>query len=545
MTSFVNGHGTYYDFGPLQPRSTDCFATAGDSTPTAVLSGAKVVPTSGNSWQVDGSGDYFMTGALATLSPSIQSIAAGDDPFITGNSTQPACPNDTNHYPQGTTNPGLCDYPDLMFMDNTWLTRQVASSTSAPCPHAVFKSPEVAKLYCINYAQGRIYLSAATSPSLTELATHTFTYTGIPTDVPSGATLLQFAFQNANSASNATIEDLKVTQYANTDPVPCTISPPPCPSPPSGGASIQMGTGWIVGNELVSQVHGCAVMLGRTNATITGSTLRYNLEEGYCGPSVSGGSFTNDTVASNNVGGPAFATATPTPYWPDQFDIPNGGGGGKLSGTQSITVRGSSFKSNQGNGLWFDVASDNMTIENNVATGNIAVLGNGGDGIRIEVSCHFTIDKGTQAAANDVESNDHAGIDIVDSDNGTISGNTLVTNNAASLGSGGEIRIVAETRTSPPTPPSGCTANDSSGVAVSSNIVTMSSPDQVGLVDHNCSPCNFGTGSTASKFTADQYHHNCGLNLWVFKTDGSTEVPFTTWQGDGEDTSPQGSCSNQ
>src|SRR5262249_15216265 len=135
-------------------------------------------------------------------------------------------------------NPGICDYPDQLFMDGGWLIRVLKADPSKPCD-----PPINAGEYCINYASHRNYLGSNPSG-------HSMTFTG--TDDGTGK-LLQVAMQNISpsdpSIVNVTVKNLVVSQFSNSD---------------AAGGAIGMGDGWTVSNVVSSYNHSCGLGIGGT-----------------------------------------------------------------------------------------------------------------------------------------------------------------------------------------------------------------------------------------------------------------------------------------
>ncbi len=473
---FTFAAGNYYMKGAIVPSTGDTFTGAGTGPSGTVLLGSTILPsshfikTSNGQWR-DTSDPVFDT----------TSLADADDP----NRNDPVKP--VTHcvaYPQGKANPGTCDYPDLIYSDGSMLVRQLGPDPAHPC-----KAPmptTTARTYCINYGSGTIFLGG--SP-----ARHTITYSGVAD--PTGS-LLRNAFRG--TATNVTIDQLTVTQYANTY---------------NGHGAIVASDAWIVNGVLVSQNHACGVTISGQSAptTVESSTLLSNGQEGFCGASV-GTVFSGNIVNNNNV---------------DGFDPSWNAGGGKFANSTNITVTGNTFSNNNGSGLWFDVGDSQISVTNNVSTNNISAGGNGGgEGIRVEVSCKAAL------TGNVTSGNARGGINVVNSQDVTVSGNTVSSNAKSAIRIGATNRIGSSAN---------CGAqNVATNDVVTNNTITMGTNSIVGVVAYGgCVSCVDGDGFSGNTYSTGG---NCGANLWKW-WDGSSEqiVAFSTgtpnWQGTyGQDT---------
>ncbi len=474
-TAFSLPAGRFHDFRTIHPRSGDSFVGQGPSATTLV--GSKPIPashfTQASGIWVDSADVRFDTRA----------IAQADDPLR--KNCAPA------FYPQPAPNAGVCDYPDVLFMDGQWLRRVLGQNPSSPCQLSIGVGQ-----YCVDYDTEQIFLGS-------DPTGHTFSFTGVG---DGHGNLLQNAFQRTNAAggtvTGVTVANLSVTRYANTD---------------HGGGVIRMGDGWTVTNVVSSYNHGCGLSVGGKDPTkpklVKNTTLTANGKSGFCGVNA-GTTFDHNTVTYNNQ---------------DLWNVPFGAGGGKFSGAGPITVSNSVFSYNRGNGLATDVGESNVTISGNTFTGNTNFSG-GGDGIHIEVSCFVTI------TGNTVSGNSDVGIAVTNSHDvnvgGAGAGNTVGPNGKA------EIRIMASNRRGS----NSCgRKTDTRNDVVLGNSVTLTGQSEVGIVNRsNCRECLQGTRFEGNSYSTGG---SCEVTWWEWPS-GSVQsrLGFGDWQTvAGQD--PDGSCS--
>src|SRR5216684_4186374 len=487
-TEFDLPVGDFYRFGTIYPVTGDRFIGTGTGPGGTNLYGSRILPTS--NWSAQSG--VWVDSVDVTL--DTRAIAALDD------KTGVSCA--VGYYPQGPKAPGICDYPDLLFLDGAWLARVLGPDPLAPCPGTLV----TAGTYCIDYGAKKIFLG-------TDPAGHTVSYSG-----DSGAgQLLQFAFERTTItglgglklAPAVTLMKLQVSQYANTDPTTAGVSPP-------GGAVVQMTNGWVLDNVVISMNHGVGLGMGGDAWTVSNTTLTYNGKSGYGGPSSNGTFGPNNSVTYNNQ---------------DFFNVVWGAGAGKMSGAGPITIFASTFSHNLGNGLWFDASYHNALVTGNTMVGNTGFppgdSQHGGDGIRVEISCFITITN------NVVTGNDRVGINLDNSHDVTVGG--VGGANTVSGNGNGEIQVSYHGRTG-----SGfCSPLSSKNNHVINNAMTMSGTDAVGVqVDAACNGCVSGT-----LFTGNTYAGGfCSDLLWQW-WDGSIQqkVDFPTWKASyGQD--PTGWC---
>ena len=475
-TSFSLPAGTFYGFRTIYPKSGDSFRGQGPaatvllgSTPIAA---SNFTPVSPSLW-ADSVDVRFDT----------RGIAQADDPF------RHNCAY--GYYPQPAPNPGICSYPDLLFMDGRWLTRVLGPDPASPCPSV--KPGQ----YCIDYGVKRIFLGS-------DPTGHTFTYAAA--DDGTGH-LLQNAIQNVDRYGHAVtdvmISDLTASQYANTD---------------GAGGVIQTGNGWTVQNVVSSYNHGCGLTIAGKDPTqpklVQNSTLTANGKAGFCGVNA-GTTFDHNMVTYNNQ---------------DFWNPPHGAGGGKSSGGGPLTITNSIFSYNRGNGFSTDVGEQNVTLTGNTFSYN-TTFGGGGDGLHLEVSCYITV------GSNSSYGNSRVGILVLNSHDITVGGagvgNTVGGNGV------GEVKIVSTGRTSW----SDCgSATASQNNLVLGNSITLTKRDQVGIANQSrCASCLTGSLFDGNSYETGGY---CTAKKWVWSSRGWVPKPvdFTTWQTTAvQDTS--GSCS--
>jgi parallel beta-helix repeat protein len=466
-TTFNLPGGQFSTFGTFYPLDGDVINGAGTGTGGTVLLGSKTIPSS--TWTVDKSGDWVDADDVVF---DTTAIAKADD------TERKNCAD--GYYPQPSPNPGVCDYPDQLFMDGGWLVRVLKSDPSKPCD-----APIDVGQYCINYASHRIYLGSNPSG-------HTMTFTG--TDDGTGK-LLQSAMQNISpsdpSIVNVTVKNLVVSQYSNSD---------------AAGGAIGMGDGWTVTNVVSSYNHGCGLSIGGTQVSmpklVTNATLMWNGQSGFCGVNA-GTTFDRSTVTYNNQ---------------DFWSVPYGGGGGKFSAGGPITVTNSTFSNNNGNGLGFDVGEQNMTITGNTFADNVN-FGGGGHGLHIEVSCYGTV------TGNVTYGNERVGIYVLNSHDVTVGGTTPSAANT--VGPDGTSVIKVQTTNRSGTNACGKQSQATNDV-VKGNHVTMTTDDTSGIVNKtSCKTCVTGSSFSSNTYTTSG---NCADDLWQWY-DGSKQqkIPWSTW----------------
>jgi hypothetical protein len=466
-TTFNLPGGQFSAFGTIYPLDGDVINGAGTGTGGTVLEGSKAIASS--TWTVDQNGDWV---DAADVVFDTTSLAKADDP------TRKNCAD--GFYPQPSPNAGLCDYPDLLFMDGGWLTRVLKSDPSRPCDPPIDTGQ-----YCINYTSHRIYLGS--NP-----AGHTMTFTG--TDDGTGK-LLQTAMQNVSpndpSIVNVVVKNLVVSQYANTN---------------ATGGAIGMGDGWTVTNVVSSYNHGCALSIRGTTVSmpkvVTNSTLTWNGQSGFCGVNA-GTTFDRNTVTYNNQ---------------DFWAVPYGGGGGKFSAGGPITISNSTFSNNNGNGLGFDVGEQNMTITGNTFTDNVN-FGGGGHGLHIEVSCYGTV------TGNVTHGNERVGIYIINSHDITVGGTTSAAANTI----GPDVTSVIKVQSTNRGGTNACgKQSQATNDVVMGNRITMTTDDTSGVVNKtSCTTCVTGSRFSSNTYTTSG---NCADDLWQWY-DGNKQqkVPWSTW----------------
>jgi parallel beta-helix repeat protein len=473
-TTFNLPGGSFPAFATIYPKDDDVLNGAGTGTGGTVLLGSKTLPSS--NFSKDKSGDWF---DHVDVKFDTRTLAQNDDPL------RKNCAS--GYYPQVKPNAGVCDYPDLLYLDGAWLTRTLNSDPTKPCP-----GPLGAGKYCINYDSLNIYLGS-------DPTGHTITYSG--QDDGTGH-VLRSAIENISSSdpsiTGVTIKNLVVSQYANTNL--------------SGGA-LNLGDGWTASNVVSSYNHGCSLSIGGKNAAmpklVQSSTLTYNGQAGFCGVNA-GTTFDHNTVTYNNQ---------------DFWSVPNGAGGGKFSAGGPITVTNSVFTHNNGNGLGFDVGEQNMTVTGNTFDDNVNFDG-GGHGLHIEVSCYGTV------TGNEAHGNDRVGLYVINSHDITVTGNTVGPNGTA------ELKVQTTNRAGS----NDCgKQNQATNDVSTNNTVTLTLDSQSGLMNKtSCTTCVVG-----STFAGNTYltGGNCSADLWTWYT-GSSQVTVTwgSWKTTyGQDTA--GSCS--
>jgi hypothetical protein len=184
------------------------------------------------------------------------------------------------------------------------------------------------------------------------------------------------------------------------------------PSVPDGGAVTLAGAGDSIENVSISDMATTGLDLQSTNQRVSQVTVT---RSGMLG------------VHANYADGLNVSGLLSTDNNTEHFNRAPVSGGMKVTRTRGVTVTGSAFLGNDGNGLWFDESVYGGTIARN------DIVGNSGNAVIIEISATFTV------ADNLVANNGIAGLLVSDSNHVQVWNNTITGNNR-------DVNIVQGTR---------------------------------------------------------------------------------------------------
>ena len=310
-------------------------------------------------------------------------------------------------------------------------------------------------------------------------------------DDPTGQVVeLAVAKQAFSGAANGvTIQNLIVEKYA---------------SPLNSGAISPYGSNWTIKANEVRLNHGAGIkpQYGSDNdEQILSNNVHDNGQEGIA---VGGGNGT--LVAYNSVSSNDFAF------------VLGENGGGKIAATTNAQVLNNNYAKNNGVGLWADCGAINTLLSGNTVTNSQL------DGIRYEISHSGMItnntlinnawDKSTQLCSKNSRE-----IVLADSDNTTVSGNTITTSCAG-------ITLTQGSRN--------LEIND----IVIDNVIRYSGSLQlrnpIGGMNPN-PPFTLFDPANANYFDYNVYHFipsTLALKNWVYNT---TSLSWVNWQATGQD----------
>jgi parallel beta helix pectate lyase-like protein len=373
-----------------------------------------------------------------------------------------------------------CRYPDWLFVDG-----KAARRALSPCTVRNVR----AGTFCIDYSADTMYLPR-------DPATRRVEY-GVVSQAIVGP-----------NATGVTVTALRITKYANTA---------------KQGAAVIAGPRWLIDRVDVNSTHSCALAIPGSETVVQASHLHHNGQFGFCGSGGSVGSvFTGNEVDHNNTLG---------------FDANVGAGGGKFTGTLNLVLSGNDVHDNNGVGIWLDADNKGATIVGNTSKRNTSVY-DGGDGIKVEVSCDVTI------TSNATIGNARVGIHVNNSQRvavGTVeAGNRVVVPPSGTYGvlvHGGRREAGGDQ------PQCGPASKDLTvDNRVVGNDVTM--PSNATSWNGIISEAG-GTNVTGNTFASNKYHMaDCTAKRWKW-WDGVNvlKVTFAQWQGTlGQDPPPDGSC---
>ena len=376
-----------------------------------------------------------------------------------------------------------CRYPDWLFVDGRASERVLSPCTTANVTRGRF---------CIDYDANRMYLAEDPRGLRVE---YSFVPQAIVGLVDKGVT----------------VQNLRITKYANAA---------------KEGAALVAGPSWLVKRVDINATHSCAISMPGSGFIVRRSHLHHNGQFGFCaGGGSANGLFADNEVDHNNTLG---------------FGGTVGGGGGKFTGTRNLTITGNNVHDNNGTGIWLDADNRDAVVSGNRSSNNTDIY-DGGDGIKIEVSCDVTVSDNTTSG------NGRGGIHINNSQRilvgGSRSGNTVSVPPGGAFG----IALHAGGRETGGDglqcgPGSQASTIDNRVIA---NDITM--PHRVAA--WNGLRRGFGNAEVhGNRFSGNRYHvPACSAERWKW-WDGETmvTVPFSgggmSWQGFGQDPSPQGTC---
>lgn len=200
-----------------------------------------------------------------------------------------------------------CDQPDVVFIDDTPLTRALSKEALAG-----------GKFY-IDYAGGKVYLADD------------------PTNRKLELTVALFAFES--TAADVSIRNVAVEKFAS--------------AAQKGAIHAREGTGWIIENCKVRLNSGAGISVG-SGSRVRNCDIHHN---GQIGIEGNGRDLLieNSHVWSNNIYG---------------FDATWQAGGVKIALSDGVAFRGNHVHDNNGPGLWCDIDCRNVVYEDNLIEDN-------------------------------------------------------------------------------------------------------------------------------------------------------------------------------
>lgn len=186
------------------------------------------------------------------------------------------------------------------------------------------------------------------------------------------------------------------------------------PSVPHMAAVTVENSGIVIENVVVKETSTTGLAVSGVDVSLRGITLTENGMLGASATYADGLTAVDLEVTHNNTEG---------------FNRSPAAGGFKIGRTRTVQVRDSTFRQNDGTGLWFDESVSDAT-----AAGN-DIIGNAGHGISVEISARAVI------ADNVIAANDGHGLKVNNSSDVEIWNNSLVDN-------GRPINIVQDERRS-------------------------------------------------------------------------------------------------
>jgi len=192
-----------------------------------------------------------------------------------------------------------------------------------------------------------------------------------------------------------------------------------------------------------------------------------------------------------------------------------GSGGTKFIGTDGLVLQDNHAYENKGPGLWLDLGNEDFLVAGNLSENNIATYGQS-EGIRIEISCHGTVE------ANTLRGNQEwAELGLQNSNNIIVRNNDIDATEA----SDGGIRVIGNGRKGTGT----CSIDGeyrNVDNLVEGNAITMPSG-----TTYNGVIWNTGTSARNSFVDNEYWMPNCTAKRWRWWT-GTTlvSVAFGGWQ---------------
>jgi parallel beta-helix repeat protein len=260
------------------------------------------------------------------------------------------------------------------------------------------------------------------------------------------------------------------------------------------------GQRWHITGNVVRMNHVTGINLG-DNAVVQDNVVNKNGQYGIAGPS-HGALVDGNTVAYNNAA--RFSTSD---------GRCSGAGGSKFAATTDLMVSNNIYHDNYCNGIWIDVASNNVTLDGNQSYRNTA------DGIREEVSYNLTVH------GNNVHDNGRGGIAILDSPNTEISDNTVSGN------AGYQIILHQHHRTDPVSP---LGPHELRNASVTGNQIYLGTSKIVGAFNSDSPKQMDLFTSWNTVWSGNTYHvATAGQRSFAWM---SQRLTFAAWQGYGLDT---------
>jgi parallel beta-helix repeat protein len=316
-----------------------------------------------------------------------------------------------------------CDYPDWVYEDDEFLaTRKLPSGGGCQAAEVLGSGN-----FCVDNTHNAVMLGFDPGSHVIEYADEQ-----------------QFVDGTANDAVGVTIHQLSYQQFASTS------------------ATMRIENGWLVDDVTGNENHACGIGVhdgSESNPDVVqNSAFDSNGQYGMCGGHADHAVYSSDEASFNN-----------------QVAFDSGHSAGlKINAGVEVLVQDSVVSDNSAHGIWTDVDSQGITIQNNTAEGNTVIYG-GGDGIRIEISCAVGATHPNVVDGNLVEGNEATGVDVHNSGDTIVSDNTVVVPESFS---GYGIRIVGSDRSMEGET---CSYNDLPDVEnnlIQDNTITLNDPSQ-------------------------------------------------------------------
>ncbi|MBI3647353.1 MAG: right-handed parallel beta-helix repeat-containing protein [Actinobacteria bacterium] len=255
---------------------------------------------------------------------------------------------------------------------------------------------------------------------------------------------------------------------------------------------VKTGSGWVL-HDMEMTANQVGVRMLGVGPVVRDSSIHHNVQFGVLG-TTSDGQFLSNDVSYNRT---------------DQTLSSGSSGATKWVHSTGLLVEGNYVHDNYGKGLWLDIEDHGCTFANNVVRNNLE------EGIRVEIGY------GNLVEGNQVDGNGGGGINVLNSSDTLVRGNTISGPASAPY----VLRFTGNGRTSS----TGVEYTNTNNRA-EANTMTLSSGQSVGVVR------TAGTTS-GNSFDWNSYSVSALTDHYFKWWDGTTQwtVAWSDWQGFGQD----------